>query len=169
MNTYETILKRRSIRKFKEGTIKDEDIKMLLNAAMAAPSARNMQPWEFYVVSNQEIMQEIRDFAPNFNFNSSLMIIVGGNTSRGLLNTINDFWIQDCSAAIQNILLTATSLNLGTVWCGLYPVNERSTKIKELLKLNEGIIPLGLIHVGIPDEEKEPRTHYNENYVHFIK
>ena len=169
MNTYETILKRRSIRKFKEGTIKDEDIKMLLDAAMAAPSARNMQPWEFYVVSNQEKMQEIRDFAPNFNFNSNLMIIVCGNTSRSLTKNNNDFWIQDCSAAIQNILLTATSLGLGTVWCGLYPVIERSNKIKELLKVSDEIIPLGLIHVGIPNEEKEPRTQYNENYVHFIK
>ena len=169
MNTYDAILKRRSIRKFKEATIKEEEIQLMLNAAMAAPSARNMQPWEFYVISNQDVMQEIRNFAPNFNFNSSLMIIVAGNTSRGLLNTINDFWIQDCSAAIQNILLAATSLNIGTVWCGLYPVLERSNKIKELLKLNDEIIPLGLIHVGIPDEEKEPRTQYNENYVHYIK
>ena len=168
MNTYDAILKRRSIRKYQEGTIKDEDIQMMLSAAMAAPSARNMQPWEFYVIKNNKIMQEIRNFAPNFNFNSSLMIIVCGNTSRSITQNDNDFWIQDCSAAIQNILLTATSLGLGTVWCGLYPVLERSNKIKELLHCPNEIIPLGLIHVGIPNEEKESRTQFTKEYVHLI-
>lgn len=169
MNTYETILKRRSIRKFKDTKIKDEDILKLLEAAMAAPSARNMQPWEFYVITNNSIMNEIRNFVPYFNYNSSLMIVVCGNTSRSITKNDNDFWIQDCSSAVENILLTATSLNLGTVWCGLYPVIERSNKIKQLLKCPNDIIPMALIHVGYPAEEKEERTQYNENYVHYIK
>lgn len=169
MNTYETILKRRSIRKFKDTKIKDEDILKLLEAAMAAPSARNMQPWEFYVITNNSIMNEIRSFVPYFNYNSSLMIVVCGNTSRSITKNDNDFWIQDCSSAVENILLTATSLNLGTVWCGLYPVIERSNKIKQLLKCPSDVIPMALIHVGYPAEEKEERTQYNENYVHYIK
>lgn len=169
MNTYETILKRRSIRKFKDTKIKDEDILKLLEAAMAAPSAKNLQPWEFYVITNNSIMNEIRSFVSYFNYNSSLMIVVCGNTSRSITKNDNDFWIQDCSSAVENILLTATSLNLGTVWCGLYPVIERSNKIKQLLKCPNNIIPMALIHVGYPDEEKEERTQYNENYVHYIK
>lgn len=168
MNVYDAILKRRSIRKFKCDAISDEIIKKLLIAAMAAPSARNMQPWEFYVISNKEVMSKIRNVARSIDFESPLMIIVCGNTDRSITKNDNDFWIQDCSAAIENILLTATSENLGTVWCGIYPVMDRINKVTEIINLPKSIIPLGVIHIGYKDEEKEERTQYNDEYVHYI-
>ena len=168
MNVFDTILKRRSIRKFKSNLISDEIIKKLLIAAMAAPSARNMQPWEFYVISNKEIMNKIRDVARSIDFESPLMIVVCGNTNRSITKNDSDFWIQDCSAAIENILLAATDENLGTVWCGIYPVVDRVNQVCEIISLPKNIIPLGVIHIGYPDEEKEGRTQYNDEYVHYI-
>ena len=169
MNVYDAILKRRSIRKFKSDFLSEEIIEKLLIAAMAAPSARNMQPWEFYVVSNKEVMNKIRDVARSIDFDSPLMIVVCGNTDRGITKKNNDFWIQDCSAAIENILLAATELGLGTVWCGLYPVLERANAVCEIINEEKNIIPLGVIHIGYPDEEKEERSQYNIKYVHYMK
>lgn len=169
MNVYDAILKRRSIRKFKSDFLSEEIIEKLLIAAMAAPSARNMQPWEFYVVSNKEVMNKIRDVARSIDFDSPLMIVVCGNTDRGITKKNNDFWIQDCSAAIENILLAATELGLGTVWCGLYPVLERANAVREIINEEKNIIPLGVIHIGYPDEEKEERSQYNIKYVHYMK
>lgn len=169
MNVYDAILKRRSIRKFKSDFLSEEIIEKLLIAAMAAPSARNMQPWEFYVVFNKEVMNKIRDVARSIDFDSPLMIVVCGNTDRGITKKNNDFWIQDCSAAIENILLAATELGLGTVWCGLYPVLERANAVREIINEEKNIIPLGVIHIGYPDEEKEERSQYNIKYVHYMK
>ena len=169
MQFKDVVMGRKSIRAYKKDKVSKETLYEVLTLASRAVSGENMQPWEFYVITNNSIMNEIRSFVPYFNYNSSLMIVVCGNTSRSITKNDNDFWIQDCSSAVENILLTATSLNLGTVWCGLYPVIERSNKIKQLLKCPNDIIPMALIHVGYPDEEKEERTQYNENYVHYIK
>lgn len=169
MNTFETILKRRSIRKFKDTKVSDEITEKLLVSAMAAPSARNAQPWEFVVVTNEEKIIELRNIAKNFDFNSSLLIIVCGNKKRTITQNDNDFWMQDCAAAVENILLQATEEGLGSVWCGLFPVVERAEKVREALNLNSEIVPMALLHIGYPDEEKEERSQYKEEYIHYIK
>lgn len=168
MNLKETVLKRRSIRKFSDELISDELINELLISAMAAPSARNQQPWEFYVIKNNEVLTKIRSVAKNFDFNNTLSIVVCGNKERSITQNDNDFWIQDCAAAVENILLSATSLGLGAVWCGLFPVLERSNAIKAIINVSDNIVPMALIQMGIPAEEKEERTQYNSDYVHFI-
>lgn len=168
MNLKETVLKRRSIRKFSDELISDELINELLISAMAAPSARNQQPWEFYVIKNNEVLTKIRSVAKNFDFNNTLSIVVCGNKERSITQNDNDFWIQDCAAAVENILLCATSLGLGAVWCGLFPVLERSNAIKAIINVSDNIVPMALIQMGIPAEEKEERTQYNSDYVHFI-
>lgn len=168
MNLKETVLKRRSIRKFSDELISDELINELLISAMAAPSARNQQPWEFYVIKNNEVLTKIRSVAKNFDFNNTLSIVVCGNKERSITQNDNDFWIQDCAAAVENILLSATSLGLGAVWCGLFPVLERSNAIKTIINVSDNIVPMALIQMGIPAEEKEERTQYNSDYVHFI-
>ena len=169
MNTFNTILKRRSIRKFKDIKVEEEKIEKLLISAMAAPSARNMQPWEFYVITNEEKIQELRNTGKNMDFNSQLIIIVCGNRTRTITQNDNDFWIQDCSAAVENILLCATELELGSVWCGLFPVVERAEKVSEILNLEKEIVPMALLHIGYSDEEKEERTQYKEDYVHMYE
>ena len=165
---YKNMLKRRSIRKFKSDAVKDEDIEILLKAAMAAPSACNKQPWEFYVVKSSDKLDLVKASGRYTNMNAPLAIVVCGNEDRCLSKKDNDFFIQDCSSAITHILLCAESLCLGSLWCGAYPMNSVVSKLRTALELEEKIIPLGIVYIGYPDEEKESRTQYKEEYIHII-
>ena len=165
----ENIYKRRSIRKFKDLEISEEIIDELLKCAMAAPSACNKKPWFYYAIVNQEVMEKVKKFSRYTNYNAKAAIVVCGDTEKSLSKKEIDFWIQDCSAAIENILLAATSLGLGTVWCGLYPMESAVKRARECLKINEEKIPLGLILIGYPDEEREPRTQYDSQNIKWIK
>ena len=165
---YQNMLNRRSIRKFKTDSVKDEDIDILLKAAMAAPSACNKQPWEFYVVKDKEKLEMVKSSGRYTNMNAPIAIVVCGNQERCLSKKDNDFFIQDCSSAITHILLCATSMGLGTLWCGAYPMNSVVKKLRTALDLDEIIIPLGIVYIGYADEEKEQRTQFNENYIHII-
>lgn len=166
MNAYEAILKRRSIRKFKDKMVSDLFLDKLMKAAMAAPSARNSQPWKFYIVKNAEKRSELVKIFRDFN--APVMVVVAGDMSK-LADNKTDFWVQDCAAATQNILLTAEHLGLGTCWCGVYPKEPATKQVKEILNLEEGIIPLSLIQLGYKDEEKEARTQYAKERVVEIK
>lgn len=168
MNIREAIYCRRSVRTFLEKEVDDNIIKALLEDAMAAPSACNKQPWEFYVIKNKEIQNKIKSKIMYSKYNSPIMIIVAGNNELSLTKDNNDFWIQDCSAAIENILLSAVSFGLGTCWCGLYPIEKRAQRINDILELPNNIIPLGIIHLGYPDKEISGRTQYNDEKVHYI-
>ena len=166
MELKEALLKRRSCRKYKDRLVSDELIKELMIAAMSGPSACNKKPWEFYIVKSEEKLNQLRKAGRAFDYNSPLHIVVCGNKDKGLTNKVEDFWIQDCSSAIENILLMATSLGLGTCWCGVFPVDERVEEVKRILNLPDNIVPLGLIHVGYPDCELEERTQYDEENIH---
>lgn len=170
MNTLDAILKRRSIRDFKDIEVNDQDIEKLLIAAMAAPSAKNMRPWEFYVIKDKEIQDKIKKVSPYTDKNSPLIIVCAGRakTLNNTLDELNGFWIHDVSAAIENILLEATELGLGSLWCGLFPHLDRSSLVKEILNLEDDVHPLGLIHIGYANEIKEERTQYEESKVHYI-
>lgn len=155
------MLKRRSVRDFTDAEIDDGIIEQLLKSAMAAPSARNMQPWMFYVVKNKELQEKLRHVSRYSNMNSALMIVVAGDDKRSLGHRINDYWIQDCSAAAENILLAAAALGVGSCWCGLFPQATPVKRVRELLQLDENIIPMALIQLGYPNADVEPRTQYN--------
>lgn len=169
MDIRNAIFNRRSVRSFQDKPVDEKIIKALLEDAMAAPSACNKQPWEFYVIQNKQIQDEIKSKIMYSKYNSPLMIIVCGNTSNSLTKDENDFWIQDASAAIENILLSALSFDLGTCWCGLYPIEKRKERVKKILNLEDNIIPLGIIHIGYPDKQIQGRTQYNESKVHYVK
>ena len=169
MDIREAIYKRRSVRSFLDKEVDDKIITSLLEDAMAAPSACNKQPWEFYVVKNKEKQNLIKKKIMFSNFNSPLLIVVCGNKKKSLTKNENDYWIQDASAAIENILLSALSFDLGTCWCGLYPIERRSEKVRNILELPENIIPLGIVHIGYPDKVVQGRTQYNEGKVHIIE
>lgn len=166
MGTYETILERRSIRSFSDVVIDNDIIDKLLRSAMAAPSACNKRPWEFYVIKNKDLQEQLRHVSRYSDMDSSLIIIVAGNDKRSLNHSVNDFWIQDCSAAVENILLTAVELGIGSCWCGLFPMVTPVKKVRELLKLEEYIIPMALIHLGYPNEKVEARTQYDVKRIH---
>lgn len=168
MELKEALLKRRSCRKYLDKKVSDELIKELMIAAMSGPSACNKKPWKFIIVTNEEKLAKLRLAGRAFNYNSPMHIIVCGDTTKALTNKVEDFWIQDCSSSIENILLMATSLGLGTCWCGVFPVEERIKDVKQILNLEETLIPLGLIHVGYPDCDMEERTQYDENDIIYM-
>lgn len=166
MNVYDAILKRRSIRKFKNDVVNDEKLTLLMKAAMAAPSARNSRPWKFYIIKNSQKKEKLTKIFKDFN--APIMIVVAGDLSK-LETSKNEFWVQDCAAAVENILLAATGFDLGACWCGVYPKVNATQQVKEILELEEDIIPLALIQLGYPDEEKEARTQYDESLVVEVK
>lgn len=166
MNTMNTILERRSIRKYMAKSISDEIIKDLLKAGMYAPSAGNQQPWDFIVVKNRASMIEITKVHPYSHMlkEAGAAIIVCGNLSK---ERFKDFWVQDCSAATQNILLAAHSQGLGGVWLGVYPDPNRTNDIKKIFNLPENVIPLSIISIGYPAESMSIPDRYSEDNVHY--
>jgi nitroreductase len=163
------IFKRRSIRKFTDQPISEEDITLLLQAGMAAPTAMNARPWEFVVVTDEEIIQQLRNSLVFGKHNPAAVIAVCGNTLVSKAKVSGRFWVQDCSAATENILLAATALGLGSVWVGVYPVAMFVRRVSEVLDLPRNVTPLGVIYLGYPAEEKEPRTQYDVRKVHWQK
>ena len=162
------IFSRRSIRKFTGEPVSDLHLEKLLRAAMNAPSACNEQPWEFVVIKNRDIFQQIRTFQP-FSApldTADLAIVVCGDTTR---QRYDGFWVQDCSAATQNLLLEAEHLGLGAVWMGLHPIQDWTDKMKALLALPEAVVPLGMIAVGHPAARVEPADRYQPERIHFDK
>jgi nitroreductase len=163
-NFVQTIFARRSIRKYTDDPVSDADTKTLLEAAMAAPSASNRKPWAFIVVTKRETLDALAETHPHGKmlFEATLCIAVCGD-----LTEMERYWVQDCSAATENLLLAATALDLGAVWLGVYPREERVTAVREVLSIPEHITPLNLISIGHPAEEKEPRTQYDGSRVHY--
>jgi nitroreductase len=157
------ILKRRSIRKYTTERVNNAMIKALLKAAMAAPSASNRTPWDFIVIKDRKQLDSLADAHPygKMLYEAPLCIAVCGDTKLSEL-----YWVQDCSAATENLLLAAIGLNLGGVWLGVYPRKKRVTQVKSILQLPPHIIPLNLIAFGHPAEKKEARTQYDETRVH---
>lgn len=169
MELKEVLQKRRSVRKYTQEPVSEEQIKQLMHAAMSGPSACNQTPWDFFVVTNTEVLEKLRKAAKYSGIQAPLAIVVCGNLSRALPLGLAAYWIQDCSAATENILLAATDMGLGTVWCGIHPQKKAEKRVAEILKLSDKQIPLNIIYVGHPDEELQLRDQYAEEYVHYVK
>lgn len=169
MDVLEAILTRRSIREFTGDPISEENLKTILKAGFQAPSARNLQPREYVVVRDEKVKEKIAETRKNTKtlLKASCGIIVCGDKKK---QPKMGFLISDCSASIQNMLLAAHSLSLGAVWCGLYPEEgEYAKDVAKILKLPEHIVPIGMVVVGIKDEEKPPIDRYDESKIHFDK
>ncbi|MEO0109926.1 MAG: nitroreductase family protein [candidate division WOR-3 bacterium] len=166
MEAIECILTRRSIRKYKREPIPKEVIKELLTCAMAAPSARNEQPWHFIVITDRSLLDQIPKIHPYAQMvkEAPLAILVCGD-----LRLVNHegYLVQDCSAATQNLLLAAHAQGLGAVWLGVYPREERINPFRKLFSLPENIIPVSLVAIGYPAERKEREDRYQESRVHY--
>jgi nitroreductase len=166
MNEFiDIIFSRRSIRKYKDTPVPREILLTLLQAAMAAPSATNAQPREFVVVTDPETLAKLRSGLPFAKMNAPAVICVMGSERMQKSKIGSRFWVQDCSAATENILLAATALGLGSVWVGVHPITIFTNHVKQTLNLPDGVTPLNLIFLGYPDEKKEPRTQYEEKRV----
>ena len=167
----ENILNRKSVRKYTKEEVKKEQLEMLVRAGMAAPSARNSQPWLFFVIDDRTILDNLAKQLPNakMQLSAKAAIVVCGNLQKALEGDGREFWVQDCSAATQNILLAAESMGLGAVWTGAYPRKETVNIIKVELGLPEHIVPLNVIPIGWQTGEEKPKQKYTEENIRWNK
>lgn len=171
--TLKTIFSRKSCRKFTSEPVSKEDIDILLRAAMAGPSAKNVQPWRFIVVDNREFLDTMAEGLPYAKMlkTSPLAIVVCGDlTPMTPAKQYNDLWDQDCSIAAENLLLAAESLGLGAVWTAVYPYKERIEVVSPLLGIPEGVLPLCVIPIGHPENPDAPaKDKYKPENIHYNK
>lgn len=166
MDAMEAILTRRSIRTYTGEPIPDTALKSLLEAAMSAPSAGNQQPWQFVVIHDRAILDEIPVVHPYSQSvkMAPVAIVVCGDLKR---EVHKDFWVQDCAAATQNLLIAVQSKGLGAVWLGVYPRQDRVLGMQKLLNLPDHVIPFSIIPVGYPAEVKLPASRFDGSRIHY--
>ena len=164
------IFGRRSIRRYKQMDVEDEKLQKILEAGMAAPSAVAKDPWHFIVSKNPETLKEVSKALPNGQMlgKASAGFIVCGDIEQAHSNQTS-YMLQDCAAAIENMLIAAHALGLGACWLGVHPREKRITHIQNVFQLPENIIPISCISLGYPEEQKSPRTRYDSNKVHYEK
>ena len=164
------IMTRTSIRQFTDQQIGKDTLENIVKAGMAAPSAMNKQPWAFVVVTEKEVLDSLNVVKPWFNLKTATAaIIVCGDLSKAIEGEGAEYWVQDCSAVTENILLATHAYGLGAVWCGVYPVAETVKGVSNVLGLPENIIPLDVITMGYPAESPEPKDKFNAENIHFQK
>jgi nitroreductase len=161
------LFSRRSVRLYRQQDVPDDLVRDLLEAAMAAPSAVAKDPWAFVVVRNRNMLSKIAEGLPNGTMlrDAALGIVVCGDLQRAHDRQIS-YLLQDCSAAIENLLLATSALGLGACWLGVHPREERVKHIRSLLNIPDSVIPVSAIAIGWPAESPEPRTRYREEAVH---
>ena len=163
------IMTRVSVRQFTGEKISQAQVDTLLRAAMAAPSAINKQPWAFFVVTDQALIDRLGAALPysRCQNGAACAIIPCGDLSKAIEGAGRDFWINDVSAATENLLLAAHAMGLGAVWTGLHPDMERVKMVQEMLSMPEHIVPLCIVPVGVPAEQPAIKEKYNEDNIHY--
>jgi nitroreductase len=158
----DTILARRSVRKYTSDPVSPDRVRRLLEAAMAAPSAHNSKPWHFVVVTRRQILDALAERHPHAKMlhQAPLCVAVCGRPAD------SDFWEQDCAAATENLLLAATAIGLGAVWVGVHPHEQLVALVRQELAIPRDYVPLCLVAVGHPAKRKAPRTQYEEARIH---
>jgi nitroreductase len=161
------IFDRRSVRQYSDAGVGDDLVQDLLEAAMAAPSAVAKDPWHFIVVRDRERLARLAEGLPNGKMlaDAALGIIVCGDIEEAHGN-LESYMLQDCSAAVENILLAATALGLGACWLGVHPRTERMAHLKDVLGLPDNVTALAGIAIGYPSAPPEARTRYSASKVH---
>ena len=165
----ENLMTRVSVREFTGEKISAEQIDTLLRAAMAAPSALNKQPWAFVVVTDEKIIAQLGESLPYSRCSNhpACAFIPCGDLSKTIEGDLAAFWINDVSAAIENLLLAAHAMGLGAVWTGLHPDMNRVSMVQQLLGLPEHIIPLCVVPVGVPAEQPAVKDKYKPENIHY--
>lgn len=168
---YESILGRTSVRSYTARAVTDTVVEKLLRAGMAAPSARDARPWEFIVVTEPDLKERIAAASPNAAMaaKAPLVIVVCGNMEKALDGVSREYWIQDCSAATENILLAAHALGLGAVWCGFYPSQERQDALRGIFEIPANLVPLNVISIGYPEGLPTPKDKWDPSIIHYNK
>ena len=162
---------RKSVRTYLDKPVTQEQWEVLLRAGMAAPTAADRRPWAFVVVTKKETLNAMADTLKYGKMlkNAGGAIVVFGLKERFLKGQDAEMWVQDCSAATENILLAAEGIGLGTVWLGVYPVKERMDAIAKIVGAPENALVLNVISVGWPGGDEKPLDKYNASRVHWEK
>jgi nitroreductase len=165
MEFFDVISTRRSFRKYTEQDVSEAMIDTIIRAGMMAPSAGNQQPWHFIVTRDHDKMAKVQEFHPYASMLKSapVAIVVCGDPSQ---KKWPDFWPQDCSAALQNMLLAARDIGLGTVWVGVYPLKDRMEGMRKLFGIPAEIYPFAIVPVGWPNTEFKSMDRYNGSLIH---
>ncbi len=165
MDVLEAIHTRRSIRKYDDRPIPAVAAEQLLAAAMTAPSARNGQPWQFVVIDDRALLDACAKICPNAAMirRAPMAVLVCGDLD---LEGSEGYWMIDCSAAVENMLLAAHGIGLGACWCGVYPRPQRMDGLRELFSLPERVIAHSLVVIGYPAEASARKDRYREDRVH---
>ncbi len=168
MDTMEAILTRRSVRSYTDKPVSDTVVKALLEAAMSAPSAGNQQSWQFICVTDRDILNSITRIHPYSGMlkQAPLAIVVCGDLDR---ERYPGYWVQDCSAATQNLLIAARAQGLGAVWLGVYPLEDRVEGLRKLFAMPGSIIPLAVVSIGYPTIAQGPADRYDGRRIHYNK
>ena len=162
------IFTRTSVRSYEERSVENEKIEKILKAAMAAPSAMNQQPWEFYVVTNKEALQKLSEVSPyaKMTANATVAIVVCGRKENLIVPELVDV---DLSLATENILLEIEEQGLGGVMLGIAPFAERMEKAAKAISLPDNLSVFTIIPFGYPAKKNPQQDRYDELRVHYVK
>lgn len=165
----ENIMTRSSVRSYTDRAISKDTIEKILRAGMASPTAADKRPWAFMVIEEGEKKQELADSLPYAKMadQAPLLIVVCGDMEKALEGEGRDFWIQDCSAVTENVLLAAHALGLGAVWTGVHPAADRERTIRNVLQLPDNLIPLSLVCIGYPAAPATPKDKWDPSVVKY--
>jgi len=172
MNEFLNIINtRRSIRRYADKEIPDEDIRKILYSAMQAPSAGNEQPWHFIVVRDKRKLNDLSEAHPFGKMLSQASAAIVVCCDPKLSKYKLPMWVQDCSAATQNILLAARALGIGSCWLGVYPDEARMKRIAKILEVPDEIVVFSIVSLGYPLSEKEfyEAERFKEERIHYEK
>lgn len=169
--TLDVIHSRKSVRNFTDQEVTKEQLETLVKAGMAAPSARNLQPWAFIIVTERTKLNALAEALPYAKMlaKAPAAIIVCGDLSKSVTEVDSAYWVQDCSAATENILLAAEATGLGAVWTAAYPYLERMTPVINILEFPKNVIPLNVIPIGYPTGEDKAKNKWKPENMHWEK
>lgn len=167
---YESVMTRTSVRQYADRAVPDSICEKILRAGMAAPSAVNAQPWHFFVIDSRAMKDAVASKFRNASMTAKapLTIVVCGNLDLAMKDEGVAYWIQDCSAATENMLVAANALGLGGVWCGIYPIAERVELLRALLHLPDNLVPLNVVNFGYPAAPQAPKDKWAPSKISHI-
>ena len=167
----EVIHSRKSVRSFDDTTVSDADLEKLVRAAMASPTGKNLQPWVFYIITNNEVLKSLANDLPSAKMlgtvNSAIMVC--GDLSKADTTAYRNYWVMDCSAASENILILAEAMGLGACWTAVFPYESRSEIVRKYIQMPDYHIPLNIIPVGYPTGDEKPKDKWKPENVVRVK
>jgi len=169
--TLSVIHSRKSVRHYTGELVSKDELMTLVKAGMAAPTAVDRRPWAFIVVTDEATLSKLAEQLPSSKMivQAKSAIVVAGVLTKALPGKGQAFWVQDCSAATENILLAAEAMGLGAVWTGMYPSEDKVAYVQKVLGLPADVVPLNVIAVGHPEGVDKPKDKFDPANVHWEK